>query len=249
MNIAIVDDEVHCVESLSIHLNALFPDMNIVFKTNKVHEALDALPQLDIDLLFLDIEMPGLSGFQLLEQLPDRTFDVIFTTAYSQYAVQAFKIKAIDYLMKPIDEEELKATVEEWEESAIENKDSKKEIEQLIAYLKREGLLKTKIAVPISDGYEFVEVDSIMYCHSQSNYTQLHLCDGSKRIISKTLKEFEKTLGSFFFIRVHQSYIINPNFLKEFHRQDGGFLVMDNEDQIPVSNQKRKLITDFFEAI
>src|SRR5699024_10728145 len=123
-------------------LNALFPEMTIIYKSNKIQEALIRLPEIKPDLLFLDIEMPGLNGFQLLEQLPDRTFDVIFTTAYSQYAVRAFKARAINYLLKPIDEQELKAAVEEWktELSTRQNK-STQSLDQLLEHLKREGIL------------------------------------------------------------------------------------------------------------
>lgn len=250
MKIAIVDDEIHCIESLVIHLNALFPEMTIIYKSNKIQEALIRLPEIKPDLLFLDIEMPGLNGFQLLEQLPDRTFDVIFTTAYSQYAVRAFKARAINYLLKPIDEQELKAAVEEWktELSTRQNK-STQSLDQLLEHLKREGILKSKISVPVSDGYEFIEVKDIMYCQSQSNYTTLFLSDGSKLLVSKTMKEVEKTLESFFFIRVHQSYLVNPNYLKKYHRHDGGYLIMQDNRQIPLSSQKRKLIIGLFDAI
>ncbi len=248
MKIAIIDDEYHCIESLVIHLNTLFPEVNIVYQTNKVQEALTELPKLKIDLLFLDIQMPGLNGFQLLEQLPKRQFDVIFITAYSQYAIQAFKAKAINYLLKPIDSEELKEAIEEWQKTKEKQQDTKEQLTQLLKYLKKEGLLKSKISVPISDGYEFIEVKKIEYCQSQSNYTKIILSDGDKLLISKTLKEIDKTLAPFFFIRVHQSYLINPNHLKKYHRRGGNYLVMQSGQEIPVSSQRQKLITEFFET-
>lgn len=249
MNVVIVDDEVHCIESLIIHLNALYPHMNIVYKTNKVQEALIKLPELEFDLLFLDVEMPGLNGFQLLDQLTERKFDVIFTTAYSQYATQAFKARAFDYLMKPIDEDELKETLQDWQNKQKNKEAQGEHLNELLDYLKREGILKTKIALPISDGYEFIEVDDIMYCNSSSNYTSLFLADDKKIVVSKTLKEIEKTLEKFFFLRVHQSFLINPNYLKKYFHKDGGYLIMKNDKEIPVSAQKRKLITEFFEAV
>ena len=250
MKIAIVDDEVHCIESLVIYLNTLFPEMVIVYKSNKVQEAVKKLPDMEIDLLFLDIEMPGLNGFELLEQLPDRKFDVIFTTAYSQYAVQAFKARAINYLLKPIDGNELKAAVEE-RKTEVSNKQGNVDgrLDQLLEYLKKEGILKSKISVPISDGYEFIEVDRIMYCKSNSNYTTLFLSDGRNVLISKTMKEVENTLDNFFFIRAHRSYLINPNYLKEYHRNDGGYLIMQDNKEIPISQHKRDTITSLFDAI
>lgn len=247
MKFAIVDDEKHCVESLTISLEYLFPDSEIVFKTNKVMEALEGLNQKQIDLLFLDIEMPGLNGFQLLEQLPERNFDVIFTTAYSQYAVQAFKSKAIDYLLKPLDDDELKEAVDKWQEAKQENSASDNSLKQLLDHLKKEGVLKSKIPVPISDGYEFVEVDEIIYCQSQNNYTTFFINGNRKLLVSRTLKEIERLLTPFYFLRIHQSYLINPNYLKRFSRQDGGYVEMLDRSQIPVSQSKKRLITKLFE--
>ncbi len=249
MKVAIVDDEVHCIESLVIHLNDLFPDAEIVYKSNNVREAATQLGKLDIELLFLDVEMPGLNGFQLLEQFPNRKFDVIFATAYSQYAVEAFKAKAINYLLKPIDEKELKEVIKEWKEDKAQAKDSKGQLNQLLSYLKKEGALKSKIAVPISDGFEFVEIDNIMYCQSQSNYTILTLSNGNELMISKTLKGVEATLQPFFFIRIHQSFLVNPNHIKSFHRKEGGSITMQDDKKIPVSSKKRKMLIDLFEAI
>lgn len=249
MKIAILDDEVHCIESLVIHLNSLYPNAQILYKTNRVQEALEKLPKIDIDLLFLDIEMPNLNGFQFLEQLPERKFDVIFTTAYSQYAVKAFKSKAINYLLKPIDEEELKEAIDEWHKNLSNKDDSNMQIERLMAHMKKEGVLRSKIAVPIADGFEFVEVDEIMYCQSQSNYSVIFLSSDRKITISKTLKEVENTLNNFYFLRVHQSYLINPNFLKKYNKKDGGTLTMQNNEEVPISPKKRELITNLFEAI
>ncbi|HUH35376.1 MAG TPA: LytTR family DNA-binding domain-containing protein [Moheibacter sp.] len=249
MNIAIIDDEVHCIESLVIHMNELFPKANVVYKTNKVQESVEKLKELPIDLLFLDIEMPGMTGFQLLEHFSERKFDVIFTTAYSEYAIKAFKAKAISYLLKPIDEEELKETIENWAQEKNKNHANEQNIDELIDQLKKEGFMKSKISVPISDGYEFVEVNDILYCNSQSNYTNLHLVNGSKILVSKTLKEVENALRNFFFIRVHQSYLINPNYMKKFSRNDGGYILMQNQESIPVSNAKKSLIVNLFDSV
>lgn len=250
MKIAIIDDEVHCIESLVIHLRALFPEFTVSYKSNRVQEAVSRLPELEIDLLFLDIEMPGLNGFQLLEQVPDRTFDVIFTTAYSQYAIQAFKAQACNYLLKPIDEQELAEAVAAWKADRQKRGSGlPKQIDQVLEHLKKEGSLRSKISVPVSDGFEFIEVDRIMYCKSQSNYTTLFLSDGTEVLVSKTMKEVQKTLDRYFFIRVHQSHLINPNYMIKYHKNDGGYLIMDDKATIPVSNQNRKLITNLFDAV
>lgn len=250
MKVAIVDDEVHCMESLVMHLNKLFPEMDIVYKSNNPKDALFKLPQIKPDLLFLDVEMPLINGFELLEQLSDQSFDIIFTTAFSHYAIQAFKSKAVDYLLKPLDELELKKAVDQWKKTKAERQiTSPKKIEGLIDYLKKEGILKNKISVPVADGIEFVSVDDIMYCKSQSNYTTIYLADGSKTIMSKTLKEVEKTLASYSFQRVHQSYLINPDYMKKYQRGDGGYLIMEDDQIIPVSKQNKSIVTGLFDTI
>lgn len=248
MKVAIIDDELHCIKSLELHLKSLFPDCDIVYKTTKPKEAYDNLRNLKIDILFLDVEMPGINGFELLEQFNDLPFNVIFTTAYSQYAVQAFKAKAINYLLKPIDESELKEAIDSWLLKSSKKKNSD-EINELLAHLKKEGLLESKIAIPVIDGYEFLDVNDILYCKSQNNYTYIYLKDGENILISKTLKTVEKALDNFYFIRTHQSYLVNPNFIKKYVRTDGGYLIMSDNKQIPVSSSKRELIVNIFEAV
>lgn len=250
VKIAIVDDELHCIESLVLYLSGLFPEAVIAYKSNKVHEALEKLPGLEIDLLFLDIEMPGMNGFELLKQLPDWKFDVIFTTAYSQYAIQAFKARAINYLLKPIDEQELKEAVETWKDdrshlSAFEPD----KISLLIEQIKKEGMMRNKVSVPVIDGYEFIEVNDLMYCSSKNNYTTFHFAHDRKLLVSKTIKEIEKTLEQFYFIRVHQSFLLNPNYMKKYTKSGGGFIEMENEDKIPVSNSRKQAVISLFESI
>lgn len=250
MRVAIIDDEVHCVEGLVLHLKNKFPQTEIVLKSTKPEEGLRKLPRIKPDLLFLDVEMPGMNGFELLAQLPDESFDVIFTTAYSQYAAQAFKAKAVDYLLKPIDEIEFMEAVHHWqEERKMKMNLSSSRVEELLTHLKREGILKNKIALPVAEGYEFIETNEILYCQSQNNYTVLFMVNKRKLVLSKTLKEFEKLLAKYFFIRVHKSFLINPNYMKKYYRNDGGYLVMQDEKTIPVSKNKKELITSLFDAI
>lgn len=250
MRVAIIDDEVHCVEGLVLHLRSKFPEAEIVLKTTRPEEGLRSLPRVKPDLLFLDVEMPGMNGFELLDQMSGEDFDVIFTTAYSQYAAQAFKAKAVDYLLKPIDETEFIEAVRHWQEERQKKGNlSTERVEALLTHLKREGILKNKIAVPVTEGYEFIETNEILYCQSQNNYTLLYLVDKRKLVLSKTLKEFEKLLEKYFFIRVHKSYLINPNYMKKYYRNDGGYLVMQDEKTIPVSKSKKELITSLFDAI
>lgn len=250
MRIAIVDDELHCIKSLVFHLENLFPEISIVYKSNDPQEALTRLAEIKPDLLFLDVEMPVMTGFELLEQMGERDFDVIFTTAYSQYAVQAFKAKAVNYLLKPLDEKELKEAVAAWKETkGLRKENSSKRIDGLLDYLKKEGILKNKIALPVADGIEFIDVDEIMYCKSQSNYTTFHLSNGKKLLLSKTISGVEKMLSSYFFIRTHRSFLINPNYMKKYFHSEGGFILMQDDESIPVSNQHKKTIRGIFDAL
>jgi two-component system LytT family response regulator len=251
MKIAIIDDEIHCIESLAMDLNSIDPNIKVVYKCNQPLEALEKLSKLDIDILFLDVEMPGINGFELLEQLHSFSFDIVFTTAYSQYAVQAFKLKAFNYLLKPVDVLELKEVLQQWKirKENMDNAASEEVVRQLLEQMKKEGMLKSKIAVPIADGYEFLETNQILFCQSENNYTNIYLVNGTKLLISKTLKEVEKTLEKYLFIRIHQSYLINPNYMKKYHRKDGGYVMMDNDHRIPVSHHKKELLTGLFEAV
>src|SRR5690606_13144981 len=208
-----------------MHINSLFPEFEVVFHSTKPREAIKTLQETAIDLLFLDVEMPGINGFEFLEQFEQPTFDVIFTTAYSQYAIQAFKVKAINYLLKPIDEQEIVEAVNSWRDKRELEYDSS-QISALLDHLKRDGLLGNKIADPILDGCESIDVKTIVYCQSENNYTNIHFESGKKILISKTLKEFEKVMEKFLFIRTHQSYLINPNYMQKYVRNDGGYIVL-----------------------
>ena len=248
IKVGVIDDEQYSVESLVLHINKLFPDFEIAIKCTRPTEALEFLKTNTIDLLFLDVEMPRMNGFEFLDQFEVLPFDVIFITAYSQYALQAFKANAINYLLKPIDEQELQEVVEGWL-AAKKSLNGKKDIENLLEELKKQGILNNKIAVPITDGVEFIEVTKIIYCQSQNNYTYIYLEEDKEVLISKTLKEVEKVLDNYLFVRVHQSYLINPNYMQKYIRNDGGYVVMSNGKSIPISNTKKKLITELFETI
>ena len=249
MKVAILDDEMHCIESLALDLESLHKNINIVYKCNKPEEALAKLPDMEIDILFLDVEMPGMNGFEFLEHMATIPFSVIFTTAYSKYAVKAFKYHAFNYLMKPIDDKDLAEAIQLWEDEKAKSYDQVNHIKGLLAQMKDDGVLKSKIAVPVYDGYEFLEVDDIIYCQSDNNYTTFFMKGESKILISKTLKEVEKILDKYKFLRIHQSYLINPKYLKKYLRNDGGYVVMENGATIRVSNQKKELITGIFEAV
>lgn len=249
MKIAILDDELHCVESLVSDIDRLFPELPIVYKGTKPIAAIDALKRIDIDLLFLDVEMPLMNGFDFLNQFDDLSFDVIFTTAYNKYAMKAFSVQAIDYLLKPIDEDELKETMIQYIEKRKMSEDPASDVTQLLGFLKKEGILKNKLAVPTADGMEFIEITNVVYCQAHGNNTEIRTLDGRSIMISRALKELEKSLNKFMFIRVHQSYLVNPNYVEKYIRNDGGFLILANDERVPVGSSEQQAIIDVFERL
>lgn len=249
MKVAILDDELHCIESLVLHLQSLFPEINVVCKFTNPIEAIERLEDIDIDLLFLDIEMPAMNGFDFLNSFSEINFDIIFTTAYSQYAVKAFKAQAINYLLKPIDEEELQEALVAYMKSKEDSKRTPENLEALLQEFVRGNAAKDKIAIPVSDGVEFINVEDIIYCQSQSNYTTLHLQNRKKLMFSKTLKDTQAILDKYGYLRVHQSYLINPSHLKKYIRNDGGSVIMSDDSKVPISISKRKTITDYLETL
>jgi|SRR5699024_3859948 len=248
MKVAILDDELHCVESLVLHLQSLFPEVQVMYKSTQPLEALKVLQKIKIDLLFLDIEMPNMNGFEFLNQFTQLPFDVIFTTAYSQYAVKAFKAQAINYLLKPIDEEELRQAIVSYIHNRSQQRRTPENLEELLSNFIKEKTSEDKIAIPVSDGVEFIRVKEILYCQSQSNYTMVLLQSGKKLIFSKTLKDTESILNKYGFLRIHQSYLINPLHLIKYVKNDGGFVIMSNEKEIPISTSKRKSLTEYLES-
>ncbi|MBD8488375.1 response regulator transcription factor [Echinicola sp. CAU 1574] len=250
MKVGIIDDELHCIESLEHELADLAPEIVVAFSSTNVEEAMDWLKKMEIDLLFLDVEMPRLNGFELLDVMGNINFEVVFTTAYSQYAVKAFQYKAFHYLLKPINKAELQGVLDKFEDVKQHEKDQlDHKMTEFIGQLKKNNIIKSKIAVPVSEGLEFIKVDEIIYAQSQNNYSLLYLDDGSNLLFSKTLKEVEKTLSKYFFIRIHQSYLINPNYMRKYYRNDGGSVLMENGKILPISQRKKEEILSLFEAI
>lgn len=250
MKVGIIDDEIHCIESLVMSLQELNLGIEIVFKASRVDDALEIINRVQIDLLFLDVEMPRLNGFELLDQLGNIKFEVIFTTAYSQYALKAFKYKAFDYLMKPIASEDLKLSIEKYQSKRKNlSQSNEPDMSQFIELLKKDNIISAKIAVPVSEGLEFIKVNDIIYAQSQNNYSLLILNNGEQLLFSKTLKDVENTLKKYYFIRIHQSYLINPNYMKKYFRNDGGSILMENGKTLPISQSKKESIASAFNSI
>lgn len=237
----IIDDELHCSKTLELLLMKHCPAVTVKKSFNDPLAALNYLNSNKVDLLFLDIDMPGMSGFDLLDKLTDPGFQVVFTTAYDQFAIKAFKYNACDYLLKPVDEVELLNCIDRFAQKR-ENFDKQK-LEQLVSnYLSVHTPPNGRIALPTIDGHELVNTSEICRCESVSNYTRLYFTKGERQLlICRTLKEIASLLGNDF-IRVHQSHLVNRLQVKKVIKGDGGFLVMQDGTEIPVSRSRKQSI-------
>jgi len=245
--IIIIDDETHCINVLENLISKINPNYRVIGTFTNPLLGLEFIKNNKPDLLFLDIEMPNLNGFALLDHILPIDFDIIFTTAYDQYAIKAFQYSAINYLLKPITEKNIVKAISSWEKRR--NKTSDKQWRLLQEHLNKTDNAPSQIALPTGVGYQIVDVENIVRCQSDNNYTNI-FCNQEKRVlISRTLKEIEALLSVHNFIRVHQSHLINPKYVKGILKQDGGSLIMKDNAEIPVSRQKTKQINDILETM
>jgi two-component system LytT family response regulator len=233
----IIDDESNSRELLASLAKKYTPNLHIIAQYDNGFDALRDIEDLQPDILFLDIEMPNMNGFDFLEKCPYNDFYLIFTTAYNEYAIQAIKNHAFDYLLKPIQRSEFIATIERLEKESHKNQKSK--IDELLNHLKIEHE-DPKIILSTLEGMHFLNLAEILYVKGEGSYTRYHCVDGSKYLVSKTLKNAESKLTDKRFKRVHASYIINFDFVKKYERGEGGFFIMTNGDSIPVSRSKKQ---------
>ena len=240
----IIDDEKDSIDTLKWKLENYCPDVSVISSFEKPADGVSYLKKNPVDLLFLDIEMPMLTGFDVLEELGrDISFDIIFITAYDNFGIQAVKFSALDYLLKPVQNKELKEAIDKHLKKS-QQKIPSEQIDLLLNNVQAERKGKRgRIALASKESIEFVDPNDIIVCEANSNYTNIYLVEGRKRVISKTLKEFEEMLIQFDFFRPHNSHLINLGRVKEFIRGDGGYLVMENKMKIPVSkNRKEELM-------
>ena len=241
----IVDDEELARKNLEFLLKDDCPSVDVIGTAANAREAKKFVQANKIDLMFLDIEMPNGSGFELLESLEDEiNFKIIFITAYHEYALKAFKYSAVDYLLKPINIDELQALIGKVQPGA--GSESKEKISALIENMSKKGEAMGEIALPSMEGLQFVNLDEIIYCESQDNYTQFFLTDGKRIMVSKTIKHFEELLDPNSFFRVHQSNIINLKYIDKYVKGEGGYVVMKKGERIPVSRRRKDAFLQLF---
>lgn len=235
----IIDDEPGCCKTLSALLHAYFPEIEIRAICRNGIEGLQAIQDYYPDIVFLDIEMPKMNGFDMLEQLPSVNFHLIFTTSYDQYALKAFRFSAIDYLLKPIDKEELQQAMQKISQRAVPGAE---QLEILLQKIRHPAQQIKKIALPTMEGLRMIPVETIIYGEADDNYTVLYLKGDKKIVVSLTLKEIEESLEEHAFSRVHRGYLVNLNEIEKYVKGEGGYLVMSEGSTIDVSRSKKETL-------
>ena len=236
----IVDDELHCCQTLVTLLTRYCPMVEVVGIYHSGANALPAIKAIPPQILFLDIEMPQMNGFELLQQLPEINFELIFTTSYDQYAIKAIRFSALDYLLKPIDREELQKAVQKVVQRLAHP--LSQQIEILLKKLHQPAVTMSKIALPTMEGLQMVPLDSIISCASDGNYTIFFLKNNKKIIASRILKEIEEMLEDHNFTRVHNSYIVNINEIEKYIKGEGGYLIMSDGSSVDVSRSRKETL-------
>jgi two-component system LytT family response regulator len=239
INAVIIDDESNNIDNLEGLLKKYCPQIEVTGTAMNADEGAALIKKLQPKLIFLDIQMPGKSGFDMLSELQDHSFEIILITAYDQYGIKAIKFSAVDYLLKPLDIEELKKAVQKATQR-IKERMQNHELENLLQLLKnREEKSAHKLALPAIKETRFVSPKDIIRCESSNTYTSFYITTGEKIVVSKPIYEYEELLSDFGFIRCHQSHLVNKEYIKSWIKGDGGYLIMQNGDEIPVSKSKK----------
>lgn len=243
MKAVIVEDELHSRETLKNLIEEFCPDVQVSGMAGSVKEAVEVIRQVKPNIVFLDIELQVGTGFDVLAQLSDLTFDVVFTTAYEHYAIRAIKFSSLDYLLKPIDLEELQQALQKAKTHQNEST-LKQQYEILLANMAGKGM--KRICLSTADRFEFVHVEEIVLCEANGSYTNVYLKGNKKIMVSRNLKEYETLLAEENFMRVHNSFLINLSEVKQFVKSEGGYILMNDNQQVSISPKKRD---EFFERM
>lgn len=241
----LIDDESNSLEMMEWLLKTYCPQVQIEAMCNSAEKGIEAIEKHKPDVVFLDIEMPHMNGFDMLEQFDRLTFDVVFCTAYDQFAIKAFRYSALNYLLKPVDPEDLKETIRRLEER--KSSPSKEQIELLLQNIHtQQKPTVQRIALTTGDGMIFVSTSDILYCQAESNYTAVVLAGGKKVLVSKVLKDIDEALAGPDFFRIHNSYLINLNKIKKFVRGEGGYVIMEDNATVSISRSRRQEFMELF---
>lgn len=239
----IIDDEPNNIQNLIKILQLHCAEINIVATAFNADDGVAAIQKYQPQLVFLDVQMPKKSGFEVLRAFPDPFFEVIFITAYDQYGIQAIKFSALDYLLKPVNIDELKIAIDKARKRLLA-KERDHKLDNLIEYVKLGHKDPPKIALPTLKEIRYVRVDELIRCQASDNYTSFYTVTGEHILVCKTLKEFSELLQPHGFVRIHQSHLANIHFIKSLLKEDGGTLLMNDSTKLPVSRQHKESLKE-----
>ncbi|HYV91176.1 MAG TPA: LytTR family DNA-binding domain-containing protein [Chitinophagales bacterium] len=237
INAIIVDDEISGRQYLRQLIDKFAQQVKVIGEAANAKEATALIHAVDPDLVFLDIEMPGQSGIEMLRDLKEINFAVVFVTAFNQYAVDAFRLGAIDYLLKPVDPDDLQRAIARVESSTEMTEQINRKLHE---FTHQYGQALTKITIPTQQGFEFIDFSDIVFLQSESNYTRINLKDGKKLMASRLLGEFEESLKPYNFFRIHKSFIINLAHMKKYTKGEGGTVMMSDGSEMDVSRRMKE---------
>jgi len=247
LKVFIVDDEYQSRNLLSKLLMEHFPNIIVTGHASNVQEGIVGIAEFSPSLVFLDIEMNGETGFDLLRKIEKRNFQIVFITAHNDYALKAFRFNAIDYLLKPIVLDELKeAVAKAINQLSGQKTTSDAQLDNLVQVIQDPRKINDKIAVPTSDGFVLVSLKEIVYCRANGNYTEFHLAGKKQLLSSYTLKQYHELLEGQNFFRAHRSYLINLSYVKMYRRGEGGTIVMSDDSEIELSRQNKDAFLQLF---
>ncbi len=235
----LVDDELSSLQNLLKKIEEFCPDVTVIAMAQKPEEAMLLIKHHKPDVIFLDIEMPKMSGFRMLEELGECEFEIIFTTAYNHYAIDAIRISAFDYLMKPIAIKELQVSVDRLSKMRSFSQ-TKEKIDILKNSLSEKKSQEDKIAIPTSEGLEFIPIKNILHIESSSNYCKIFFTESKSLLVTKLLKDFEDMLQPYHFYRIHNSHLINLNYIQKYVKANGGQVMMKDGTIIDVARRKKE---------
>jgi two-component system LytT family response regulator len=240
-----VDDEQHCLDTLIWELSRSCPEVEVVDQFTDENIAKERIPKEDIDILFMDIHLQSSSGLNLVKELQPLECDVIFVTAYDQYAIKAFEVDAANYLLKPITSKNLRSAIDRIIEKRKETEQIT--IDRILTALGESKTLQQRIPFSVQSGIEFVIPNEIIYVSGENNYSVLHFENGKKLMVSKTLSAVEKMLANHTFLRIHKSYLLNLQHIVRYVKADGGYIEVAGGAQLAVSRAKRSTINQLFQ--
>ena len=248
MKAILIDDEISNLENLRALLQKHCPQVNILDTAQNVNDAVDAIEKHWPDLVFLDIQMGEHTGFDVLKLLPKRNFEVIFVTAYDHYGIQAVKFAALDYLLKPVDIDELVTAVNKAAQKLVSQTHTS-QLDFLLQQLIKPETNVSTIALPMQNEIRYIPLSDIIRCEADNSYTHFFMANNEKLLVSKSLKEYADLLRPSGFLRTHQSHLVNPKYVKSWLKEDGGILLLTTGQKIPVSKANKETVKQALQRI